>query len=99
MPFGAELRQWLWDGEFQGTIGGRVTDRSSGAPHAPFSVFRCVADGSLAVVVANYSAEDRAVDVVVAGRPAERYRLVDGGEWLDPTAGVQLPARSAAVVL
>jgi hypothetical protein len=95
----SELRQWLWDGDFQDTIGGRVTDRSSGAPHAPYSVFRSAADGSLAVVVANYLAEERAVEVVVAQRPADRYRLVDNDDWLDASAGVRLPARSAAIVL
>ena len=54
-----ELRDWLWDGEFQDTIGARVTDRSSGEMDAPFSVFKSPRDGSLAVVVANYSTEDR----------------------------------------
>jgi hypothetical protein len=98
-----ELRRWLWDGEFQGTIGARVTDRSSGEVHMPYSVFKSPADGSLAVVVANYTAEDRTVDVVVDERVGERvagrYRLVDGGDWSDVSWGVRLPARSAAVVL
>ncbi len=95
----AELRHWLWDGEFQGTIGARVADRSSGQAHGPFSVFKSATDGSLAAVVANYSADERAVDVVIDGRPGARYRLVDHDDWLDATEGVRLPARSAAVVV
>jgi hypothetical protein len=93
-----ELRDWLWDGEFQDTIGARVTDRSSGEMHAPFSVFKSPRDGSLAVVVANYSTEDRVVDVLVNERAGGRYRLVERDEWLDAANGVRLPARSAAVV-
>ena len=72
-----ELRHWLWDGEFRDTIGARVTDQSSGEVHAPFSVFKGSRDGSLAVVVANYSTEDRVVDVAVDERAGESYRLVD----------------------
>jgi sugar phosphate isomerase/epimerase len=93
-----ELRDWLWDGEFQDTIGAWVTDRTSGGPHMPFSVFKSGRDGSLAVVVANYSSEDRVVDVVVDGRVEGSYRLVEGNDWSDATGGVRLPARSAAVV-
>ena len=94
-----ELRQWLWDGEFQGTTGARVSDRSSGQEHMPYSVFKSRADGSLAVVVANYSGEDRVVDVVLAGQDGGRYRLVEGGDWSGAAGGVPLPARSAAVVI
>jgi Domain of unknown function (DUF6259) len=92
-----DLRAWLWDGEFVDTIGARVT--AEGQPHAPFSVFKSVTDGTPAVVVANYALEARTVEVQVEGRPPTVYRLVDGAGWQDYGRGVVLPPRSAAVVL
>ena len=96
-----ELRDWLWDGEFQDTVGATVTDRASGRPHVPYSVFKSARGSSLAVVVANYSVEaDVVVDVVAGGEArAGSYRLVDGPGWQAAGDGVRVPPRSAAVVL
>ncbi|HTW05981.1 MAG TPA: DUF6259 domain-containing protein [Acidimicrobiales bacterium] len=93
-----ELREWLWDGEFQGTHGAQVADRGTGLEHKPFSVFTSRHDGSSAVVVANYSHEPRILEVVADGQRNQRYRLVDG-DWLEADDGISVPARSAAVVL
>jgi len=95
--FRAELREWLWDGEFQDTIGARVT--AGGEPHAPFSVFKSARDGSLAVVVVNYASEDCVVELSVDGRHENVYRFVGGEKWADASDGITLPPRSAVVVL
>ncbi len=95
------LREWLWDGEFQDTLGAQVTERGTGRPHAPFAVFRSTRDSSLAVVAANYgTGSDVVVDVAVpeATRP-HVYRLVDDDRWREAAGGVRLPPRSAAVIL
>lgn len=95
-----ELRDWLWDGEFQGGLGATVTDRGSGRPHEPYSVFKSLSDASLAIVVANYSVEGEVVlDIVADGMSGLAYRLVDAPQWLPAGDGVRLPPRSAAVVL
>jgi hypothetical protein len=96
-----ELRDWLWDGEFQDTVGATVTDRASGRPHTPYSVFKGARDSSPAVVVANYSIEEEiVVDVVTDGVAlAGSYRLVDAPVWQAAGDGVRVPPRSAAVVL
>lgn len=94
-----ELRDWLWDGEFQDTLGATVTDQATGAGHAPYSVFRSQKDGSSALVVANYSREDVTLDVAVGDGGPGSYRLVDDPQWRDAGEGVAVPARSAAVVL
>ena len=103
-----ELRDWLWDGEFQDTIGATVIDRASSRPHAPYSVFKSASGTSLAVVVANYSVKDEVVvdvrtadggDAAGDGGIAGSYRLVEGTGWLSAADGVRVPPRSAAVVL
>jgi hypothetical protein len=96
-----ELRDWLWDGEFQDTLGATVTDRASGRPHVPYSVFKSARDSSLAVVVANYSVKDEVVvDVEADGAagPGD-YRLIEASGWRAAGNGVRVPPRSAAVVL
>jgi len=102
-----ELREWLWDHEFRGTKGAVVTDLASGRAHAPFSVFASREDGSLAVVVANYSYEPVFVSVAPEAPGArdggtrifDRYRFVEGSGWEDRGDQVPLPPRSAAVVV
>ena len=96
-----ELRDWLWDGEFQDTVGATVTNRATGRAHVPYSVFKGARDSSLAVIVANYSVDEEVVaDVVTDGvAPARSYRLVDAPDWQVAGDGVRVPPRSAAVVL
>ena len=94
-----ELREWLWDGEFQDTLGASVTLQHSGADHLPYAVFRSQKDGSNAVVVANYSSSDVTLNVVLEGKEGGTYRLVDDPQWRDADGGVVVPARSTAVVL
>jgi hypothetical protein len=95
----AELRHWLWDGDFQDTVGAQVTERVSGTEHAPYSVFRGAGDGSLAVVVANYSDDGILLDVSTDSWAGGSFRLLGESAWKDGASGVYLAGRSAAVVL
>jgi hypothetical protein len=94
----SDLRAQLWDAACRDTVGARVT--VDGAPHAPYSVFHGQ-DGSRTVVVTNDD-PTTAINAVVTldgGRRPVRYRLVDDETWRSADAGVEVPPRSAAVVL
>lgn len=95
------LREWLWDGTFQDTLGAAVTDTATGRAHRPYSVFRSSKNDSLAAVVANYSTtEDVRVNVVLEGaRGGLSYRSIDDDRWHDVTEGVCVAPRSVIVVL
>jgi hypothetical protein len=94
----AELRDFLWDGEFRHEVGASVT--AGGKPHHPYAVFVSAA-GKRAVVVCNYD-EANAVTASVAldggGAPA-RYRLVDDPAWKPCADGLVIPPCSAAVAI
>ena len=93
-----EYRAWFWDGEFISTCGAEVTG-AGGAAHPTYSVFRA-SDGSLGAVACNY--EDAKVTLAIKGTGETaftRYRLVDCGEWKSVADGIEIPARSAAIVL
>jgi hypothetical protein len=95
----AELRAYLWDGEFRDTVGASVT--ANGQPHHPYSVFRHAAQDRACVVVANYDAA-QAVSVQVAlesGQPLTHVRLVDNPAWQPISGATAIPPRSAAVFL
>jgi hypothetical protein len=97
-----ELREWFWDGTFRDTLGatvhtadGRTAD---GQPHHPYAVYEHRDTGAPAVAVANYAEEPATVTIDGIGTPLA-YRLVDDGTWRQSDGPVDLPARSAAVVL
>jgi hypothetical protein len=95
--FRAELREYLWDGEYRGTVGAMVTE--NGKAHHPFTVFRHRNTQSSCVVVANYDAE-KEVSVAVAlnsGRTLTHYRLVGEPDWKRIGGATAIPPRSAAV--
>jgi len=94
-----ELREWLWDATFTDDVHVSVTD-SAGSPHRPVAGFRH-ADGRLAAVIVNYADDPVRVAVELDGTPADdhRFRLVDDPTWRPVDSSLQLPARSAAVVL
>lgn len=92
-----ELREWFWDGTFRDTIGAEVRS-ADGKPHHPYAVFLHRDTGEPAVAVANYAQEPASVEVGGLDGPLA-YRLVDNPEWRESDGRVDLPARSAAVVI
>ncbi|HSZ41890.1 MAG TPA: DUF6259 domain-containing protein [Trebonia sp.] len=92
-----ELREWFWDGTFRDTIGAAVT-AADGRPHHPYAVYLHRDTGEPAVAVANYADEEVSVRVDGIGA-ALKYRLVDDERWRETGGRVDLPARSAAVVV
>ena len=95
----AELREFLWDGEYQDRVGAAVT--TGGVPHHPYAVFLNRQTGQRGLVIANYD-ESHMVTVnalLEGGGQLARYRLVDDPEWRDVRRGITLPPCSAAVVL
>jgi len=89
-----ELREYFWDGEFRHEQG-VVIKYENGEFHRPYGVFKAE-NGNLGVVICNYEDEEIKVftDCVSA-----KYRLVDGGGWIDADDGIEIPSRSAAVVI
>jgi hypothetical protein len=95
----AELRAYLWDGEFRDKVGASVT--ANDQPHHPYTVFRHAEQDSACVVVANYDAA-HAVSMQVAlesGQPLTHVRLVDDPSWQPVTGSTTIPPRSAAVFI
>lgn len=95
----SELREFLWDGEFQDKLGAQVT--AGGQPHHPYAVFTSRASGQAALVICNYD-EDRPAAVTArldSGQPLKQYRLVDGSDWQAVEGAIEIPPASAVVVL
>ena len=95
--FRAELRDFLWDGEYRGTVGAKVAE--NGKAHHPFTVFRHRDTQSLCVAVANYDA-DKPISIDVALDSGERlthYRVVGESDWKRIETATAIPPRSAAV--
>ena len=93
----AELRSFLWEGEYRGTVGAKVTE--NGKAHHPYTVFRHRDAQSLCVAVANYDA-DKPISVDVAldsGDSLTHYRIVSESDWKHVEATTAIPPRSAAV--
>ncbi|MCL2461344.1 MAG: DUF6259 domain-containing protein [Defluviitaleaceae bacterium] len=94
----AEYRKWFWDGEFRDTRGAKVA-KEDGGEHSAYSVFRA-ADGSLGAVVVNYDDEKPAkVSIEAEGQKFSKYRLVDGDALEDINGLIEIPARSAVIVM
>jgi hypothetical protein len=92
-----ELREWFWDGTFRDTLGAEVRS-ADGQPHHPYAVFTRRDTGEPAVAVANYTGEPASLEVDGVGTRL-RYRLVDDDQWHETRGSVNLPPRSAAVVI
>lgn len=105
-------RQYLWDGEFQDTLGAEVTvapnadepplgTPAGGKPHQVYSVYRDTKTGKSAVVVANLDNEkELAIEVRLAGGPAKYTMATPEDPSPRPTDGrFTLPPDSAAVVM
>lgn len=95
-----ELREYFWDGEFRYEEGTVVTDQD-GKPHRPYGVFVNRDMVKTGIVICNYD-EKKSVTVYAAldnDMTLNRYRLVDGNDWLSTADGIVIPPCSAAVVL
>jgi hypothetical protein len=92
-----EYRQYLWDGEYRDTIGAEVV-QLSGAVHHPYSRFKA-ADGTSALVIANYEDTPVSVRAKLDDGTIQKYRTVDQDEWKTATGGILIPARSAVLVV
>jgi hypothetical protein len=92
-----ELREWFWDGTFRDTLGAAVRS-ADGQPHHPYAVYLHRDTGEPAIAIANYADEQVSVEVDGIETPLA-YRLVEGGEWRESDGRVEIPARSAAIVL
>lgn len=93
-----ELRDWLWDGTFTDTLGADVTDTITGRPHRHYAVYRA-ADGTLGVTIANYTDDPAHLAIDVPGAEHLQWRTVDEPAWSPLDGPIDLPARSAAVVV
>ena len=90
------LREWLWEGTFQDTVGATVLT-PAGDLHHPYSVFTN-SEGVPALVVANYDASAIELSVDLAG--PHRWRTIDDPQWHDLKGGrISLAGRSAAVLI
>ncbi len=92
-----ELREYLWDGEFRGTVGASVT--AGDQPHHPYAVFRHRDQNQYCVAVANYEAAQVASVTVSLddGRAPTHVRLVGDPTWRRIEGATAIPPRSAAV--
>jgi len=90
-------RKWFWDGEFISTKGVKVAN-AGGDDFETYSVFKAD-DGTLGAVVCNY--EDTSVNIKIqkSNGNLSKYHLVDGNEWNILAESVEIPARSAIMVL
>jgi hypothetical protein len=92
-----ELREWFWDGTFRDSLGAQVVS-ADGQPHHPYAVYLHRDTGEPAVALANYRDEQVTVEIHGLDGPLTS-RLVDGEGWQPYTGRLDLPARSAAVVI
>jgi len=93
-----EFRKWFWDGEYRDVIGANCV-RENGDACQTYSVFRAE-DGSLGVVIANY--EDDSARVRLAadnGQKFSQYRTVEDSAWKGADDIIEIPARSAVIVI
>ena len=93
----SDLREYFWDGEYRDKTGGKVlTDQNT--PHPHYSVFTGT-NGKTGMVICNY--EDKPVTVKVqfdSGTP-KNFRLVDNAQMSAFNGSLEIPPRSAAVVV
>jgi hypothetical protein len=92
-----ELREYFWDGEFRGKLGGCVK-LNGGEDYPYYSVFAGT-NGKTGMVICNYDNESVTVKPWFENGEPENYHLIDGASEEKIKGGfVSIPARSAAVV-
>ena len=92
-----EYRRFFWDGEFRDTCGASVT-RLDGTAHHPYARYEAE-DSQSALVISNYEDQPACVTAALCQGKLTRYRTVDTDDWLPVYGGIQIPARSAVIVL
>jgi hypothetical protein len=92
-----ELREWFWDGTFRDTLGATV-HTADGRAHHPYAVYQHRDTGEPALAIANYADEKAPVDIDGIAGPLA-YRVVGSDQWHETDGRIDLPARSAAVVI
>lgn len=95
----SELREYFWDGEYRDVVGARV--ESGGKLHRPYAVFRSRITGKAGLVICNYQERDP-VTVQASmddGQTLNAYRLVDESQFRPLAGTIEIPARSAVVVI
>lgn len=92
-----EYRKYFWDGEFRDICGAQVINEL-GQAHHPYARYQAD-DGTSALVICNYEDEPVRLKARLDEGTLSRYRLVDDEEWKEAAGGIEIPARSAAIVL
>lgn len=92
-----EYRKYFWDGEFRDICGAQVINEL-GQAHHPYARYQAD-DGTSALVICNYEDEPVRLKARLDEGTLSRYRLVDDEEWKEVAGGIEIPARSAAIVL
>ncbi|MCL2362996.1 MAG: DUF6259 domain-containing protein [Defluviitaleaceae bacterium] len=91
-------RKWFWDGEFRHALDAECAHKN-GKAHPTYSVFKAK-DGTLGVVVCNYEDEEVSVKVKADnGQAFTKYALVDDAVLHNVGEYIEVPARSAVVVM
>lgn len=93
----SEYRKYFWDGEFSDICGAQVTT-AAGTAHHPYAVFKA-ADGTRALVICNYEDEPVSLRATLDEGTLNEYRLVEDPQWKSVRDGIEIPARSAVIVL
>jgi hypothetical protein len=92
-----EMRDYFWDGEFRGNLGGKVTC-ADGKELNSYSVFTGK-NGKTGMVICNYN--DAPVTITPSfeqGTP-KQYRLVEDKALTGIDKSITIPPRSAVVVI
>jgi hypothetical protein len=92
-----EYRRFFWDGEFRDVCGANVV-RTDGAPHHPYVRYQAQ-DGRSALVISNYQDEPVCVTASLDEGALSKYRTVDEDVWHPVAGGIQIPVRSAVIVV
>jgi hypothetical protein len=92
-----DLRQYFWDGEFRGQLGGKVSN-AEGKDFVDYTVFTGT-NGKTGMVICNYDDAPVTVKPVFDSGTPNQYRLVDSASGASLQSGaVTIPAHSAAAV-
>lgn len=94
-----DLREYFWDGEFRGKIGGTAA-LSDGTPMTSYAVYKGT-NGKEGMVICNYD-EEKPITVTArldSGQKLTGYRLVDDENVSPFDSSFVIPPRSAAAVI
>lgn len=92
-----DLREYFWDGEFTGTLNGKVY-LADGTALESYSVFKGT-NGKYGMVICNYDSTPLVVIPSVSGQRLGHYRLVEDESLTSFTSMFVLPPNSAAAVI